>query len=804
VRRTLREILKRGVAVAAPLALAVSSALAQPLPGGTLDPTTIPKYVQPLVIPPVMNDTGTAHDYDIAVRQFQQQILPGAHWNAVSPACQATPGLCNLPATTVWSYGPAADPLPDSSGLPGGALGLAPALNSQFNYPAFTVENIKDTQTSVDWINDLKENFGAGPNYLPHLLPIDQTLHWANPGADCIDDNDNPRTDCRGQSQLPYTGPVPVIVHVHGAHSTPESDGYPEAWYLPDSTGSNFTCVNDPALADNVTNFVCEGTLVNQYGTPNTANGVASFTYQNDQPTATFWYHDHSLGMTRNNVYAGPAGFWLLRTAAGGEEGLVSGTLPGPAPVADDDPNFNAAVRNTIREIPIVIQDRSFNADGSLFYPADRAFFEGLTPPELQIDFIPDGGSDISPIWNPEAFFNTMVVNGTTWPELEVAPAIYRFRFLNGCNSRFLNLRMAVVNGQGRELHEIPFYQIGAEQSLLPQVVRIETGFATALPGNGSNVDPNRPDCLLPNGKLKNNCVPAAPAQATEQALLMGLAERADVLVDFRGRQNGDVIRMFNTAPDAPFGGFPDVPADAGTTGQVMQFRVNSALLGASPTDPGGATPATDPWNLVLSLPDPGDPANNPNPFPGARDLALLEEESAVVCVTTNAVTGAITQVEASPPACAEVSGSVPFAPKAAVLGYNGAGGGTVQLWSDDVQTNPGLGATETWELWNWTVDGHPIHLHLVKFKVVNREAFDPATGTLSGVVNPPTPTEAGWKDTVIAYPGQVTRVNSTFDIAGLYVWHCHIVEHEDNEMMVPYCVGDPTQNGCQNLTFAQ
>jgi FtsP/CotA-like multicopper oxidase with cupredoxin domain len=531
---------------------------------------------------------------------------------------------------------------------------------------------------------------------------------------------------------------------------------------------------------------------------------VASFTYQNDQPTATFWYHDHSLGMTRNNVYAGPAGFWLLRTAAGGEEGLVSGTLPGPAPVADDDPNFNAAVRNTIREIPIVIQDRSFNADGSLFYPADRAFFEGLTPPELQIDFIPDGGSDISPIWNPEAFFNTMVVNGTTWPELEVAPAIYRFRFLNGCNSRFLNLRMAVVNGQGRELHEIPFYQIGAEQSLLPQVVRIETGFATALPGNGSNVDPNRPDCLLPNGKLKNNCVPAAPAQATEQALLMGLAERADVLVDFRGRQNGDVIRMFNTAPDAPFGGFPDVPADAGTTGQVMQFRVNSALLGASPTDPGGATPATDPWDLVLSLPDPGDPANNPNPFPGARDLALLEEESAVVCVTTNAVTGAITQVEASPPACAEVSGSVPFAPKAAVLGYNGAGGGTVQLWSDDVQTNPGLGATETWELWNWTVDGHPIHLHLVKFKVVNREAFDPATGTLSGVVIPPTPTEAGWKDTVIAYPGQVTRVNSTFDIAGLYVWHCHIVEHEDNEMMVPYCVGDPTQNGCQNLTFAQ
>ena len=86
-------------------------------------------------------------------------------------------------------------------------------------------------------------------------------------------------------------------------------------------------------------------------------------------------------------------------------------------------------------------------------------------------------------------------------------------------------------------------------------------------------------------------------------------------------------------------------------------------------------------------------------------------------------------------------------------------------------------------------MDGHPIHLHLVKFKVVNREAFDPLTGALSGTPNPPEATEAGWKDTVISYPGEVTRVNATFDIAGLYVWHCHIVEHEDNEMMVPFCV---------------
>ncbi len=119
--------------------------------------------------------------------------------------------------------------------------------------------------TTVDWINDLKENFGAGPNYLPHLLPIDQTLHWANPGADCL--MVDPRTDCRGQSQDLYTGPVPIVTHVHGAHVGPESDGYPEAWWLPDPAGSNFSCETDPADADPANGiYVCQGTLANGYG----------------------------------------------------------------------------------------------------------------------------------------------------------------------------------------------------------------------------------------------------------------------------------------------------------------------------------------------------------------------------------------------------------------------------------------------------------------------------------------------------------------------------------------------------------
>jgi len=783
--KTFKKGLVLGVTILAICGLSVPGVFAQAVPGGTLDPLTIPKYVTPLVIPPVMdvsvpaNCDGTPADpdcnvYDIAVRQFQQQILPAP-----------------LPPTMVWSYGPAADPTP----------AVAPDPNSQFNYPAYTVETTVSTTTTVSWINDLVTNpdackVSANPatdpacNFLSHLLPIDRSLHWANPEQlTCMDPAKT--KDCRPDPvanglilQQPYLGPVPIITHVHGAHVGPESDGYPESWYLPDAN-------NIPA------GYATEGTLVNSYtGLPLTnviGGGVANFSYPNTQPSTTLWYHDHTLGMTRNNVYAGPAGFWLIRErdAAGDilqETGLVFGTLPGPAPVAGqavlDLNSPGNPVRVSIREIPIVIQDRSFNIDGSLFYPNNRAFFEGINPNNLKIPFIGDATypSDISPIWNPEFFGNVIVVNGVSWPTLEVEPDLYRFRLLNGSNSRFLNLSLQALDAAGAVLGEVPFYQIGAEQSLLPKVVKIATGFRTALPGDGTNPP------LTAN--------PACAVPGTCSALLMGLAERADVIVDFSTLPAGTAsVRMLNTAPDAPFGGFPDpFVADPATTGQVMEF-VLVAETGAGE----GFTPPED---LVLSLPDSGDPATG-GIQTTVRDMALLEEESASVCVTISP-NGVIsydkkaTPDPANPGTCTTTKGkkivlakSVPFAPKAAVLGINGSAGGTPTLWSSPIETRPALNATETWELWNWTVDGHPIHLHLVKFKVLGREII----GTGSIIL--PELTEAGWKDTVIAYPGEVTRLNATFDIAGLYVWHCHIVEHEDNEMMVPYCVGDPNANGC-------
>ena len=407
--------------------------------------------------------------------------------------------------------------------------------------------------------------------------------------------------------------------------------------------------------------------------------------------------------------------------------------------------------------------------------PDNRAFFEGLnvplTVPYLDIPFVPD--SDIAPIWNPEAFFNTMVVNGVTWPTLEVAPALYRLRLLNGCNSRFLNLSLKKVNKQGNLNKELFIYQIGGDQGFLPQVVEIKAGKATPLLGDG----------LIPLNRIN--------PKFKDQALLLGLAERADVLVDFRGVKNGTVIRMVNTAPDAPFGGFPDIPADPATTGQVMQFVVNTALNGASDTDPLGLTPATDPYSLVPNA----EPANTAA-LAATKTLSLNEEESATLCVTVDGLGNVVEVHDQVPPLCGGLG--VPMAPKAALLGTFDplTGISTPLLWSDPMTERPFQGNTEQWDIYNLTVDGHPIHLHLVRYQVVNRQLLDPITMLPVGLPMPPEANETGYKDTVIAYPGEVIRLKATFDIAGLYVWHCHIVEHEDNEMMRPYCVDTLAADG--------
>jgi len=876
--------------------------LSPALPGGTLNPLTVPKFVQPLVIPPVMpkstvqpNDaTGqpspVAAEYNIAVRQFQQQILPGGQWNVVNGRNDS------FGPTTVWSYGRAEDVVPGNFVAPvpldpNSPLGLT-GQGISFNYPAFTVETLSqpvgagNVPVTVRWINDLVD---ANGHYLPHLLQVDQTLHWANPaqGA-CRGGTPLNRTDCATNNPAPYTGPVPIVTHVHGAHVNPESDGYPEAWWLP--AANNLTAATNAEHVD----YATRGSIYTEYVTNNTVPGSAYYAYENDQPATTIWYHDHSLGMTRLNVYAGPAGFWLIRKGgyAGGlyDQALdsttgMAATLPGPAPAIDpltgtqQDPNFDAAYRQSLHEIPIVVQDRSFNADGSLFYPQTRDFFDGFKVP-----YIGDAqGSDMAPIWNPEAFFNTMVVNGTTWPQLDVDPMRYRFRLLNGCNSRFLNLAMFQVVGPGPDGlmgnaddvlgAEVPFYQIGADQGFLPQVVEVMTGSQTPVNSAIANIlaaELAKVQAGLDNEILKVTAsydkeiaklqakAAAKPAKAAKfqakiakltakrdakilsltakrdakiaalqaklmakafakkvpgpsplQAMLMAPAERSDVIVDFSGLAPGTIVRMINTGPDAPFGGFaaPYTGADGDTTGQIMQFVVSANMVTDNSTLPA----------LLAFNPEP------PRSIPAAvRTLSLNEEESGEVCVevdpmgvpVVDPVTNVANTISLAPPAdpanappfadrCLAMGSYVPMAPKAALLGDFDplTGLTTPKLWSSAPMTVP-LNSTEDWEIYNFTVDGHPIHLHLVRYEIVNREAmntnlatgapFDPITGAwlgLSGIIRPPEPNETGYKDTVIAYPAEVTRIRATFDRAGRYVWHCHIVEHEDNEMMLPYIV---------------
>ncbi|MDH5258694.1 MAG: multicopper oxidase domain-containing protein, partial [Gammaproteobacteria bacterium] len=126
-----------------------------------------------------------------------------------------------------------------------------------------------------------------------------------------------------------------------------------------------------------------------------------------------------------------------------------------------------------------------------------------------------------------------------------------------------------------------------------------------------------------------------------------------------------------------------------------------------------------------------------------------------------------------------------------------GTSAGGSMLWSDPVTEKPVLGTTEVWKIINNTGDAHPVHQHLVQFRILERQAFDtasyvpgePSTLTLIGAPMLPNPEEAGWKDTVKAAPGEVVRIIANYDLPGEYVWHCHILEHEDHEMMRPFIV---------------
>ena len=299
-----------------------------------------------------------------------------------------------------------------------------------------------------------------------------------------------------------------------------------------------------------------------------------------------------------------------------------AGTLPGPAPALGDPPGLDYF------EIPIAIQDRSFTEKGALFYPDNRAFFEGLEPSQLQIPFMPDAGcdgpSDIAPIWNPEFFGNAIVVNGRTWPSLDVQQRRYRLRFLNGCNSRFLILRMS--NG-------LPFWQIGNEGGFLP-----------------------------------------APVELPE--LLLGPAERADVIVDFT-----------NVAL-----GHRDHPREH-RSGRAVRRRGRRHRLRAGRPGydrAGDALPrrprdecdiSTPPSRLVLPAIAPLGAATN------TRQVSLNEQESAT-CGLVPSANGIVVL---------DCAHGEPFGPVEADLGtLNPDGSGNPLGWDEPITENPAVGPSKS------------------------------------------------------------------------------------------------------------
>jgi spore coat protein A, manganese oxidase len=427
----------------------------------------------------------------------------------------------------------------------------------------------------------------------------------------------------------PLGNQVRLMTHLHGAFVAADSDG-------------------NPAITPN------------GFG-PGDTQTVHYTNQLPENPASLLWFHDHGLGATRLNVFAGLAAGYILR------DEFDTGTEPNPIGIPGGE-----------YEIPLVIQDRQFNPDGTFFYPTSD--IEGA-------------------IWIGEYFGDVMLVNGKVWPFLNVEPRMYRFRILNGCNARILNL----------DISGSDFWQIGAEGGLwdIPVLMR---------------------------------------------RLVLAPAERAEVIVDF-SRLAGQTLVMKNHRPPSPISNpAPQLP-------QVMQIRVGTTV-----SQPG-------PSSIPSSLP--GRAANLGSPL----------------------LTRYITLNEIDPE---EVTW---------FLNLNGV------RFDAPVTETPQVGTIEDWVYINVTGDTHPMHSHLVSFQVIGRTPFDAEayaeayggpngvpggidpTPFVTGPMEPPDPSERGFKETVKANPGQLATIRAKYDLPNgvtapqTYVYHCHIVEHEDNDMMRPFTV---------------
>ena len=570
-------------------------------------------------------------------------------------------------------------------------------------------------------------------NNLPgtHIIPVDTTIEGANLG-------DNRAT-----------------VHLHGGLVPWTSDGGPHSWFAPN--GAKGLSYVDAGLNP--------GLGINQ----------AEYYYPLNQSARFLWYHDHAWGTTRINAYAGLASALLIRDAF--ENNLKNQGLPEYIELG----GF---------ELPIVVQDKVFvgsdiatadptwtgpSAAGSLWYghQYDTAIFGKLGP-------APAGPPPAISVV-PEFFGDTMLANGTVYPQVTVEARRYRLRILNACNARFLNLQMYVDDGSpnGITLSNagVPL-NAAARNAATPNKPGKPTSNFLVLGTEGG---------FLPTPALVPCGVPFNGTTAGG-SLLLAPAERADVLFDFSAHAGQNIILYTDAPSPFPMGApindyFPGLnnknpvnaltPAGFGpNTRVIMRFNVVAATSVDAPlgiTRNTDLTAGNDP--LLVPL---GSTALPAGMLP--RQLTLNEAFD---------LHGRLAQL---------LGTNVPV-----VGGY---GRGYMDASTENVQA----GATEVWQIANLSADTHPIHFHLVNAQVISRQAFN---GYRNGVPNlqgaplPPPPFERGWKETVRMNPGEVTTVIMRFDLPVVpfnvplsprtggheYVWHCHILEHEEHDMMRPLLV---------------
>jgi len=568
-------------------------------------------------------------------------------------------------------------------------------------FPGPTLETRVGIPTTIQYVNNL-QGPGGQPPFLQSLIKVDQTLHWADPLA-------------QHGSMNAYVGPVPAVTHLHGGEVPSAFDGGPDAWWT-------------PARAQTGPGFVTD-----------------TYTYPNAQQASTLWYHDHALGATRTNVYAGLAGFYLLRDAANEPASLPGGPADTPA-----DQYGN------LYEREVVIQDRMFDTNGQLYFPS-----AGINP-------------TIHPFWTPEFFGNVIMVNGKTWPFLQVEPRRYRFRLLNGSNARFYELRLM---DRALKAAGPAFWQIGTDGGLLDAPVKLND-----------------------------------PLLAKAPRLVVAPGERADIVIDFSGSA-GQTFVLVNSAK-APFP--KGASADPKTTGQIMQFRVGTTVTGG--TDP-SLNPATTASLRVK-------PIERLAAQPVTRALTLNENMGLLgpLEMFVNNTMWDMSATEVMKVGDTEVWEIVNLTADTHPI--------HLHLVQFQILNRQAFNLSKYMGVYGMPMPGMGPPLPYDSLSVVTgfKLGGNPdVTPFLQGPVVQPDANERGWKDTFRMNPGEVTRVIVRvapqdaveqaggpvtagmnlfpFDPAAAlgtaddgfgfpggpgYVWHCHIIDHEDNEMMKQLMITTP------------